>query len=58
MRIRNDKEVLLALLSEFPNNAELLVDIGDRYAEVKDIDLEYSQRPDGRKPYVIISIYK
>lgn len=53
-----NKEVLLALLSEFPNNAELLVDIGDRYAEVKDIDLEYSQRPDGRKPYVIISIYK
>jgi hypothetical protein len=32
--------------------------IGDRYAEVKDIELEYSQRPDGRKPYVIISIYR
>ena len=52
------KEELLAILSAFPNNAELLVDIGDRYAEIKDIKLEYSQRTDERKPYVIISIYR
>ena len=38
------KEELLTLLSELPNDAELLVDIGDRYAEIKDIKLEYSQR--------------
>jgi hypothetical protein len=53
-----NKEELLTLLSALPNNAQLLVDIGDRYAEVKDIELEYSQRPDRRKPYIIISIYK
>ena len=52
------KEELLTLLSTFPNNAEFLVDIGDRYAEIKDIKLEYSQRTDGRKPYVIINIYR
>lgn len=34
-----NKEELLNLLSALPNNAELLVDIGDRYAEIKDIKL-------------------
>lgn len=53
-----NKEELLNLLSALPNNAELLVDIGDRYAEIKDIKLQYSQRTDGRKPYVIINIYR
>lgn len=53
-----NKEELLTLLSVLPNNAELLVDIGDRYAEIKDIKLEYSQRTDERKPYVIINIYR
>lgn len=51
-------EELITLLSAFPNNAELLVDIGDRYAEIKDIKLEYSQRIDERKPYVIINIFR
>lgn len=49
---------LRALLSALPNNAELLVNMGDRYAEIKSIKLEYSQRTDGRKPYVIIDIYR
>jgi len=53
-----NKEELLTLISAFPNNAEFLVDIGDRYAEIKDIKLEYSQRINERKPYVVISIYK
>lgn len=52
------KEELEHLLSALPNNAEVLINIGDRYAEIKDIKLEYSQRVDERKPYVIISIYK
>lgn len=51
-------EELITLLSAFPNNVELLVDIGDRYAEIKDIKLEYSQRIDERKPYVIINIFR
>ena len=53
-----NKEELITQLSAFPNNAELLIDIGNRYAEIKDIKLEYSQRTDGRKPYVIIDIYR
>ena len=51
-----NKEELLTLLSALPNNAELLVDMDDRYAKIKDIKLEYSQRTDERKPYVIIDI--
>ena len=51
-------EELTTLLLALPNNAELLIDIGDRYAEIKDIKLEYSQRTDERKPYVIINIYR
>ena len=51
-------EELLKLLSGLPNKAEVLVDIGDRYAEINDIKLEYSQRTDERKPYVIIDIYR
>ena len=53
-----NKEELLTLLSALPNNAELLVDIGDRYAEIKSIKLEYSTKTDGKKPYVIISFYR
>lgn len=30
-----NKEELLTLLSALPNNSQLLVDIGDRYAEIK-----------------------
>ena len=52
------KEELLNILSALPNNAEVLVDIEDRYAEIKDIRLEYSIRTDGRKPYVIINVYR
>jgi hypothetical protein len=51
-------EELLKLLSGLPDKAELLVDMGDRYAEINDIKLEYSQRTDERKPYVIINIYR
>lgn len=51
-------EEMLTLLSALPNNAELLVDIGDRYAEIKSIKLEYSTKTDGKKPYVIISFYR
>lgn len=50
------KEELLSLLSALPNNSEVLVDVGDRYTEIKNIKLEYSIRTDGRKPYVIINI--
>lgn len=51
-------EEMLNLLSALPNNAELLVDVGDRYAEIKSIKLEYSIKTDGKKPYVIISFYR
>ena len=53
-----EKEELIHILSALPNNAEVLVDIGERYAEIDDIKLEYSQRIDKRKPYVIIDIYR
>ena len=53
-----NKEEILSQLSALPNNSEVLVDVGDRYAEIKGIKLEYSQRTDGRKPYVIINIYR
>lgn len=51
------KEELMSILSAFPNNAEILVDIGERYAGIKDVSLEYSQRIVEKKPYVIIDIY-
>lgn len=51
-------EELITLLAALPNNTEVLIDTGNRYAEIKDIKLEYSQRADVRKPYVIINIYK
>lgn len=51
-------EELLKLLSGLPNKAELLVDMGDRYAELNDIKLEYSQRTDERRAYVIITTYR
>ena len=47
-----NKEELINLLSPLPNNAEVLVDIGDRFAEIESIKLEYSQRTDG-KPTVL-----
>lgn len=49
---------LITLLTAHPRNAELLIDIGDRYAEIKSIKLEYSTRTDGKKPYLIISFYE
>lgn len=51
-------EEVLTILSALPNNTEVLINIGERYAEIKDIKFEYSQRTDGRKPYVIIDIYR
>lgn len=50
------KEELTSILSTLPNNAEVLVDIGERYAEIQEVKLEYSQRVNERKPYVIIDI--
>lgn len=50
------KEELISILSTLPNNAEVLVDIGERYAEIQEVKLEYSQRVHERKPYVIIDI--
>lgn len=51
------KEELIEILSALPNNAEILVDIGERYAEIKRLKVEYSQRSDNRKPYIIVDIY-
>ena len=52
------KEELLEILSALPNNAEVLVDIGERYAEIKSVKAEYSQRGYERKPYIVVDIYK
>ena len=51
-------EELINKLTSFPDNCEVLVDIGDRYAEIKDAKLEYSQRVNERKPYAVIHIYQ
>ena len=52
------REELIEILSALPNNAEVLVDIGERYAEIKSVKAEYSQRVDGKKPYIIVDIYR
>ena len=52
------KKELENLLSTLPKNAEVLINIGGRYAEIKSIKVESSQRIDERKPYVIINIYR
>ena len=52
------KEELIEILSALPNNAEVLINIGERYAEVKSVKAEYSQRVSERKPYIIVDIYK
>ena len=52
-----NKEELIRILSTISGESEVLIDIGDRYAEIKDVKLQYSQRVDERKPYVIIDIY-
>lgn len=49
---------LISILLAFSKSSEVLVDTGERYAEIKDVKMEYSQRSDERKPYVIITIYK
>ena len=51
------KEELIRILSALPDKAEVMVDIGERFAEIKDVELTYSQRVAERKPYVIIDIY-
>jgi hypothetical protein len=51
-------EKLIRILLAFSKKSEVLIDIGERYAEIKDVKMEYSQRVDERKPYVIITIYK
>lgn len=52
------REELIELLETLPQNAEIMVDLGVRYAEVKDVRVEYSQRVSDRKPYVIIDLYR
>ena len=52
------KEELIEILSILPKNAEVLINIGERYAEIKNVKVEYSQMVDKRKPYIIIDIYK
>ena len=52
------REELIRILSALPDNSEVLVDIGERKAEIKYIRLEFFQRDDKVKPYVIIDIYK
>lgn len=51
------KEELINMLEHLPANAEVLINTADRYAEIKDVSIEYSQRVDTRKPYIIISFY-
>ena len=48
------KEKLIEILSALPNNAEVLVNIGERYAEIKSLKAEYSQRVYEKKPYIIV----
>ena len=52
------KEELIKILSILPENSEVLVDIGVRYAEIKNVKSEYSIRVDERKNYIIIDIYR
>ena len=52
------KEELIEILSALPNNSEVLVNIGERYAEIKSVKAEYSQRVYEKKPYIIIDVYK
>lgn len=52
-----NKKELMDILSSLPDRAEVLVNIGERYAEIKEVKLECSQRVYERKPYVIIDIF-
>ena len=52
------KDELIDILLALPNNAEVLVNIGEGYAEIKNVKAEYSQRVFEKKPYIIIDIYK
>lgn len=48
---------LIHRLKVMPHEAEILVDIERRYAEIDNITLEHSQRVNERKPYVVVSIF-
>ena len=52
------KDELIDILFALPNDAEVLVNIGERYAEIKSVKAEYSQRMFEKKPYIIVDIYK
>ena len=52
------KEELIEILSALPDNAEVLINIGERYAEIKSVKAEYSQRAYEKKPYIIVNIYR
>lgn len=48
---------LLHILSDIPDEAEVIVDLGERYADIKDINLEYAKRSYGVIPHIIITLY-
>lgn len=52
------REELIEILSALPDHTEVLVNIGERYAEIKSVKVEYSQRADEKKPYIIVNIYR
>lgn len=52
------REELIEILSALPDNAEVLVNIGERYAEIRSVRAEYAQRVYEKKPYIIVDIYK
>ena len=53
-----EKEELMEILSALPDKAEVLINTGERYAEVKTVKTEYVQRPYERKAYIVIDIYR
>lgn len=53
-----EKEELINILSSLPDHAEVLVDMGKRFAEIRNVKLEYFQTPQLRKPFIIINIYR
>lgn len=52
------KDELIDILFALPDNAEVLVNVSERYAEIRSVRAEYSQRVYEKKPYIIVDIYK
>ena len=51
------KEELIEILSALPDNAEVLINTDERYAEIESVKAEYAQIVNERKPYIIINFY-